>query len=106
MESGFADFRLWRHETDLAGLVGDVRSRGQNRSDGRSVKPTRMTQSGCDSLWPILSLFTLFSFGFSLFLQLQDMCSQRVKSRFGDIAKQRILTSSRCRSDLRPVLRL
>jgi hypothetical protein len=39
MESGFAEFRLWRHQTDMAGLVGDFRSGEQNRSDGRSVKP-------------------------------------------------------------------
>ena len=46
MESGFAEFRLWRHETDLAGLVGMSGPGGQNSSDGRSVKPTRMTRSG------------------------------------------------------------
>ena len=51
-------------------------------------------------------IYELVSFGFSLLLQPQNMCSQHIKSLFGDIAKQRIPMTGQGCSDLRPILRL
>ena len=37
MESGFAEFRLWRHETDLAGLVGMSGPGGRTQVTGGAL---------------------------------------------------------------------
>ena len=48
----------------------------------------------------------LLSFGFSLLLQAQNMCAQRIEPLFGDIAEQGVLTTGYGRSNLSPILRL
>lgn len=51
------------------------------------------------------SLCLTNAFGFGFLLQLQDMCSQSLESRFRGIAEQRVLVRGQGRRDFGPILR-